>query len=81
MMIKPAQSTTFTPRLLAFALADLFGVFCVVVGGSWFLFGKGAVLAGFPNSLAEAVAALAGGIAVMFWAAARLLGELRRHKT
>ncbi|MGE5386221.1 MAG: hypothetical protein ACM3SV_10090 [Betaproteobacteria bacterium] len=78
-MIKPAQNTPFKPRLLAFALADLFGVFCIAIGGSWFLFGKGAILAGFPNSLAEAVAALAGGIAVMVWAAARLVREVRQR--
>lgn len=63
-------------RLLAYALAALFGLFCLVVGGSWFVLGKGAIVAGFPGSLAEAAACAAGGAAVAVWAAARLRREL-----
>ena len=64
-------------RILAFALADAFGVFAIVLGSSWFIAGKGAIVSGFPNSLAEAVAALLGGLAVVLWAMFKLLGELR----
>lgn len=60
-------------RLLLFAAADLFGVFCVVVGASWFFAGRGAIIPGFPNQPVEAVACIAGGLAVMAWAANKLL--------
>lgn len=69
--------TASSPRFLAYALADAFGVFCTAVGSSWFFAGKGALLADFPHSLAEAVAATAGGIAVMIWAMHKMLLELR----
>jgi hypothetical protein len=75
-MPTPAKSQANKPRLLAFAVADLFGVLCVVLGGSWFILGKGGLFGGFPNSPAEAVAAIAGGIAVMIWAVAKLLREI-----
>ena len=60
-MPRPHLST----RILAFALADAFGVFAIVLGSSWFIAGKGVIVSGFPNSLAEAVAALLGGLAVV----------------
>lgn len=55
-----------------YALSLIFGLLCIVLGGSWFVAGKGAILAGFPASTAEAVACAAGGIAVALWAADRL---------
>ncbi|MCG2578490.1 hypothetical protein LZ012_15955 [Dechloromonas sp. XY25] len=68
-----------TARIAAYALADIFGLFCVVTGASWFAAGKGAVVANFPNSLAEAVACTAGGAAVMVWAVARIRREIARQ--
>ncbi len=68
-----------TGRIALYALADVFGLSCVGIGGSWFAAGKGAIIAGFPGSLAEAVACTAGGVAVMFWAIARILRELRKQ--
>lgn len=68
------------PRLngpiFAFALADIFGLACVGIGASWFVAGKGALIANFPNSAAEAVACAAGGGLVMIWAIGRILREL-----
>jgi len=55
-----------------YALAGVYGLFCLAVGGSWFVAGKGAIVAGFPSSLAEAAACSAGGVAVTLWAAFRL---------
>ena len=68
-----------TLRISAFALADVFGLSCVGIGASWFAQGKGAIFANFPTSTAEAVACAAGGMVVMFWAAARILGEIAKQ--
>jgi membrane protein implicated in regulation of membrane protease activity len=65
-----------TGRIMLYALADIFGLTCVALGGAWFAIGKGAILASFPGSAAEAVAAIAGGAVVMVWAVARILREL-----
>ncbi len=53
-------------------LAAVFGLFATLAGAGWFVAGKGAVVGGFPNNLAEAVAACAGGIAVFAWAIVRI---------
>lgn len=68
-----------TGRIAAYALADVFGLTCVGIGASWFAAGKGAILANFPSSLAEAVACTAGGVAVMIWAVARILREIAKQ--
>jgi hypothetical protein len=68
-----------TGRIAAYALADVFGLTCVGIGASWFAAGKGAILANFPSSLAEAVACTAGGLAVMIWAVARILREIAKQ--
>ena len=68
-----------TARIAVYALADIFGLFCVVIGASWFAAGKGAILANFPGSLVEAVACTAGGTAVMIWAVARIRREIARQ--
>lgn len=68
-----------TGRIAAYALADVFGLSCVGIGGSWFAAGKGAILSNFPASLAEAVACTAGGVAVMIWAVARILREISKQ--
>jgi hypothetical protein len=65
-----------TARIMLYALADIFGLTCVALGGAWFVIGKGAILASFPGSTAEAIAAIAGGVAVMVWSVARILREL-----
>ncbi|MDR2187200.1 MAG: hypothetical protein LBE62_03985 [Azonexus sp.] len=66
-------------RVARYALAAVFGLFCVVVGGSWFVVGRGAIVGGFPNALAEAAACLAGGVAVMGWAIVRCREAGRRR--
>ena len=68
-----------TGRIFAYALVDVFGLSCVGIGASWFAAGKGAILANFPTSAAEAVACTAGGAAVMIWAVARILREIARQ--
>lgn len=68
-----------TVRILAYALADVFGLACIAIGGTWFADKKGLFVANFPSSLAEAVACTAGGAAVMFWAVARILREIHKQ--
>ena len=68
-----------TGPIFLYALADVFGVACVGIGASWFVAGKGAIIANFPTSVAEAVACTAGGAAVMLWAVSRILRELAKQ--
>jgi hypothetical protein len=68
-----------TGRIMLYALADVFGLSCVAIGASWFVERKGAILADFPTSAVEAVACTAGGVVVMVWAVARILGELAKQ--
>ncbi len=68
-----------TGKIFLYALADVFGLSCVGIGASWFAAGKGAILSGFPSSMAEAVACTAGGVAVMIWAVSRILRELAKQ--
>jgi len=75
---RPARPR-LTGRIFAYALADVFGLTCVAIGASWFAAGKGAILANFPTSTAEAVACTAGGVAVMIWAVARILREIAKQ--
>ncbi|MDR1996526.1 hypothetical protein [Azonexus sp.] len=68
-------------RIVLYALAGVFGLSCVVIGGSWFAAGKGTIITGVPGSLVEAVACTAGGVAVMLWAKARILREWCKRGT
>lgn len=72
---------SFPTRLLLYLAADLFGMFCVVLGALWLINGRPTLLPHTPNSLAEAAALLTGGFAVVLWAAARLLREARRARS
>ena len=77
-MTRPPRPRLTGPIFL-YALADVFGLACIAVGASWFASSKGAILENFPNSVAEAAACTAGGVVVMFWAAARILREIARQ--
>lgn len=68
-----------TARILVYALADVFGLACIAIGGTWFVDKKGLFVANFPSSLVEAVACTAGGAAVMFWAVSRILREINKQ--
>ena len=81
-MLKPSirpPRPQLTGPIFAYALVDVFGLSCVGIGASWFAAGKGAIIANFPNSMAEAVACTAGGAAVMLWAVARILREIAKQ--
>lgn len=81
MLHTPSRSPrpSLTGRIFAFALLDVFGLFCVGIGASWFVAGKGAILRDFPGSAVEAVACTAGGVVVMFWAVSRILREMAKQ--
>ncbi|MGE5470129.1 MAG: hypothetical protein ACM3X0_04965 [Bacteroidota bacterium] len=68
-----------TGPIFAYAMADVFGLSCVGIGGSWLAAGQGAIIAGFPGSAVEAVACTAGGIAVMVWSIGHILREIARQ--
>ena len=74
-----APRPTLTGPIFGYALIDVFGLSCVGIGASWFAAGKGAILANFPTSTAEAVACTAGGAAVMVWAVSRILREIAKQ--
>lgn len=81
-MLKPSirpPRPQLTGPIFAYALADVFGLSCVGIGASWFAAGKGAIIAGFPSSMAEAVVCTAGGAAVMLWSVARILREIAKQ--
>lgn len=71
------------PRLTGpifwYGMLDVFGLSCVGIGASWFAAGKGAILAGFPTSTAEAVTCTLGGTAIMIWAVSRILREISKQ--
>lgn len=68
-----------TGPIFLYVMADVFGLSCVGIGGSWFVAHKGAIFANVPNSLAEAVACTAGGVVVMVWSVARILREIAKQ--
>lgn len=81
-MLKPSfrpPRPQLTGPIFAYALIDVFGLSCVGIGASWFAAGKGAIIANFPTSLAEAVVCTAGGAAVMLWSVARILREIAKQ--
>lgn len=68
-----------TGRIFAYGMLDVFGLACVAIGASWFAAGKGAILANFPTSTAEAVACTVGGVVVMIWSVSRILREIAKQ--
>ena len=76
--LRPPRPNLTWP-IFAYAMADVFGLSCIGIGGSWFAAGKGAVLNNFPSSAAEAVACTTGGIVVMLWAVGHILREIAKQ--
>jgi hypothetical protein len=65
-----------TLKILSYAIIDVIGMSCLATGALWLARGQALFIPGFPANLAEALAALIGGLALMLWAAARILREL-----
>lgn len=62
-----------TLALLGYAFADVIGLVLISLGGTWFMSGRPLFLPSFPATTFEAVICIGIGLAVMFWAVARLL--------
>ena len=65
-----------TPKILFYAIFDVVGMFVFATGALWLTQGTNLLLSGFPTSKAEAIAATAAGVFLMFWAATQILREL-----
>ena len=65
-----------TLKILLYALFDVAGMISLATGALWLARGQSLFIAGFPTNIAEALAALIGGLALMLWAAAQILREL-----
>lgn len=68
-----------TGPIALYALIDVFGLFCFAIGASWFVSGKGTLIAGFPTSPADAVACAVGGIVVLIWSAGKIMLEIHKQ--
>lgn len=65
-----------TLKILGYAVFDMAGMIALATGALWLARGQTLFIAGFPTNIAEALAALVGGLALMIWAAAQILREL-----
>lgn len=68
-----------TLKILLYALFDVAGMVSLATGALWLARGQSLFIADFPTSIAEALAALIGGLALMLWAAAQILRELMQR--
>lgn len=69
----------FTLKILLYAICDVAGMILLSSGGLWLARGQALFVAGFPTSTAEAIALTVIGLALMLWAAGRILRELLRQ--
>ena len=68
-----------TGRIFLYGLVDIFGLTCIALGGIWLFTHQPVLIRDFPGSLAEAIACLAGGLAVMIWAVAHIIQEIAKQ--
>ncbi len=68
-----------TGRIFAYALADIFGLTAIALGGIWLATNKQVLFKDFPSSTAEAVAAIVGGALLMIWAVGHILQEIGKQ--
>lgn len=68
-----------TLRIFLYGVADIFGLTCIAISAIWLIKGQHVLTTGFPNSVAEAVAGLLGGAAVMLWSVAHILREMMKQ--
>ncbi len=67
-----------TLKILLYAIFDVVGMVLFATGAMWLAQRQALFIQGFPESMAEAVAATVAGLLLMFWAAAQILRELLR---
>jgi formate hydrogenlyase subunit 3/multisubunit Na+/H+ antiporter MnhD subunit len=70
-----------TPKILFYAIFDVVGMVMFAAGVLWLTQGTGLFVADFPADNSQAIAATAGGVILMFWAATQILRELIRRPT
>ena len=74
-----AQRPQLTLKILLYAIFDVAGMVLFATGALWLAQGKALFVAGFPTSMIEAIAVLVAGLALMLWAASRILRELLKR--
>jgi hypothetical protein len=79
MSTPPLPRPRLTPAILVFAVIDVAGMVLFATGAMWFAHGQPLFIRDFPTNPIEAGAAIAGGLLLMFWAAARILRALLRN--
>lgn len=77
-MQKP-QRPQLTFKILLYAIFDVAGMVLFATGVMWITQGKALFVADFPTSMTEAIATVIVGLALMIWAASRILRELLRR--
>lgn len=75
----PRRRPQLTLKILLYALCDVAGMILLSSGALWLTRGQALFVAGFPSSSAEAIALTVGGLALMLWAAGRILRERLRR--
>ena len=65
-----------TLKILLYAIFDVVGMVLFATGALWLTQGTTLFIPDFPASRMEALAATAGGIFLMFWAATQILRQL-----
>ena len=76
---RPSQRPRLTLSILLFAAVDIAGMVLFATGAMWFAHGTPLFIPNYPNDPFEAGVALAGGLLLMVWAAARILRELLKQ--
>ena len=76
---QPGLRPRLTLAILLYAIIDVAGMVFFATGAMWFVHGKPLFIPGFPGNMFEAGGAIAGGLLLMFWAAAQILRELLRQ--
>ncbi|MBS1227989.1 MAG: hypothetical protein H6R17_1266 [Proteobacteria bacterium] len=79
--LQPFGRPRLTLKILGYVVFDMAGMIALATGALWLARGQTLFIAGFPTNLAEALAAVVGGLALMLWAAAQILRELMRRPT
>ena len=78
---QPSWRPRLTLAILAFAAIDIIGMVLLATGAMWFAHGKPLFIPDYPTGPVEAGSAIAAGLLLMFWAAARILRELLRQRS
>ena len=73
------QRPQLTFKILFYAAFDVAGMVLFATGAMWLAREQALFIRIFPTSTMEALAVLVGGLALMLWAASRILRELLKR--